>query len=664
MKNRSLLNFLSVVLAAGLMLSCMGIEEEGPSSLSAPEVKSFEVVDNSSLVFELKASVDKSHAGRIAECGFYYGKDKSLSDAEKVECKNLGGAFSAEITLREYGETFYVCSYISNGVDGNEICSDAKSITVKEFEDYVEFGTPAVVSYDKATKIASVSLSYGVKEGVEVTARGLCYGSSKDLSVNGNQLKASDLASGAVTYAVPGVETGKTYYVRPYLYDGEDLAYGEVQELHAYAVPVVEIGAVSEITTDGASVSCEVVDDCGKTIKSRGVVYVKGDEEPTLNTGKSAASGTTGEYSVTLSGLSPNTLYSVRAYAENEKGVAYSSAKRTFTTSTALPAVTVSVGDKTSSSATLTGKVTSDGGETPSEVGFYYSQSSADDLSASTKLTGKLNGSSFSAELKGLTRATKYYVRAYAVNSAGEAVSSSVSFSTLAELPIVVTASVTDIVDNSAVCGGNVTDDGGAQITAKGVVWSTSQNPIVSLSTKTDAGEGSDEFSASMTGLLPGTTYYVRAYATNSQGTAYGNQQSFTTTGDPLDLMDAANCFIVSRAGTYAFMAVRGNGTESVGAVKSVDVLWESFGTATAPKVGDLIKSVSCSDGYVTFETSDTFSEGNAVIAARGAYDEILWSWHIWFTDAPGTCSYRNVDKLMMDRNLGAPLQLLVTSVL
>ena len=124
--------------------------------------------------------------------------------------------------------------------------------------------------------------------------------------------------------------------------------------------------------------------------------------------------------------------------------------------------------------------------------------------------------------------------------------------------------------------------------------------------------------------------------------------------GGDLSKTASANCYIVSEAGTYSFKAVRGNGTESVGAVKSVDVLWESFGTATAPKVGDLIKSVSCSDGYVTFETSDTFSEGNAVIAARGAYDEILWSWHIWFTDAPGTCSYRNVDKLMMDRNLGA----------
>ena len=115
-----------------------------------------------------------------------------------------------------------------------------------------------------------------------------------------------------------------------------------------------------------------------------------------------------------------------------------------------------------------------------------------------------------------------------------------------------------------------------------------------------------------------------------------------------------ANCYIVTKSGAYKFPAVKGNSSESVGAVKSVEVLWESFGTSTAPKVGDLIKSVSYNNGYITYQTADTFKEGNAVIAARGTYDEILWSWHIWLTDEPSLCYYRNVDGGMMDRNLGA----------
>ena len=646
---------------AGLLASCMGMEDVDPSSLSMPEVKAFNVKDNGSLVFELSATVDKSVASRIAECGFYYGKDKNLSDANKIECKMLGGSFSADVTLHEYGETFYACSYISNGIEGNEICSDPKKITVKELEEYVEFSDLTVVSYDKATKVASVSISYKVEEGVVVTARGLCYGESKDISVNGNTLKDADLSSESVIYNIPEIETGKTYYVRPYLYDGDELAYGDVSELNVYAVPVVEIGEVSEITSDGATISCEVVDDCGKTIRSRGVVYVKGDGEPTLNTGKSVVTGSSGEYTVILSGLSPNTLYSVRAYAENEKGVAYSSEKRTFTTLVALPAITVSVGDKTSSSATLTGKITSDGGEIPSEVGFYYSQSEDVDPMTSIKVTGITSGSSFTAELNGLTRVTKYYVRAYAVNSAGEALSSSVPFITQAELPVVETADVTEVTDVSAVCGGNVIDDGGSEIAAKGIVWSTSPDPTVSQSiNKTDEGKGVGEFSSSMTRLSFSTKYYVRAYATNSAGTSYGETMEFVTAKVNLsnvpDLSSAgtANCYIVSKVGINRFLAVKGNSDVSVGDVKSVEVLWETFGTSRTPKVGDLIKHVSYDEGFVIFQTADIFKEGNAVIAAKDASGTILWSWHIWLTDEPDKCVYANNAGIMMDRNLGA----------
>ena len=341
---------------AGLMVSCMGMEESDPSSLQMPEVKTFEVKDNGSLVFELTASIDKSLSGRIAECGFYYGNEKSMSGAEKIECKMLGGTFSADITLHEYGETFYACSYISNGTEGSEICSEPKSITVKELQDYVEFGQAALVSYDRATKAASVSVSYEVEKGVDVTARGLCYGTSSELSVKGNNLKDADLSSESVTYDIPEIETGKTYYVRPYLYDGDELAYGEVQELN----PV-------DLSFDGT-----------------------------------------------------------------------------------------------------------------------------------------------------------------------------------------------------------------------------------------------------------------------------------------------ANCYILSKPGLYRFPTVKGNSDVSVGEVKSVEVLWETFGTYSTPKVGDLIQYVSYQEGFVILQTADTFKEGNAVIATKDVYGTILWSWHIWLTDEPGKCVYANNAGTMMDRNLGA----------
>ena len=115
-----------------------------------------------------------------------------------------------------------------------------------------------------------------------------------------------------------------------------------------------------------------------------------------------------------------------------------------------------------------------------------------------------------------------------------------------------------------------------------------------------------------------------------------------------------ANCYIVSKSGTYKFRTVKGNSSESVGRVAKAEVLWESFGTSTKPSVGALVRNASYNDGYITFETASTFREGNAVIAAKDASGKILWSWHIWLTDQPQGQTYYNGAGTMMDRNLGA----------
>lgn len=133
---------------------------------------------------------------------------------------------------------------------------------------------------------------------------------------------------------------------------------------------------------------------------------------------------------------------------------------------------------------------------------------------------------------------------------------------------------------------------------------------------------------------------------------------------EPEAFSTSANCYVISKAGDYKFLAVKGNGTEPVGAESSIDpigmpakavVLWESFGTTVAPAVGELIKAdVEYRDGYVFFSTADTYQEGNAVIAVTDSEGNILWSWHIWLTDEPQAQVYNNDAGIMMDRNLGS----------
>ncbi len=99
--------------------------------------------------------------------------------------------------------------------------------------------------------------------------------------------------------------------------------------------------------------------------------------------------------------------------------------------------------------------------------------------------------------------------------------------------PIIRTTAISVIAQTSGKSGGNVTDDGGATITERGVCWSTSEEPTISDSKTTD-GTGTGAFTSSMTGLQANTKYYVRAYATNSKGTTYGEQVEFTTLEEPI----------------------------------------------------------------------------------------------------------------------------------
>ena len=118
-----------------------------------------------------------------------------------------------------------------------------------------------------------------------------------------------------------------------------------------------------------------------------------------------------------------------------------------------------------------------------------------------------------------------------------------------ASLPTLSTAATTSIGSASAVSGGTITSDGGAGVTARGVVWDINSNPTLATASKTIDGTGTGSFTSYITGLLPNTIYYVRAYATNQKGTAYGETRSFVTLpapgipgdNDPLNLGNPTN---------------------------------------------------------------------------------------------------------------------------
>ncbi|HMO05040.1 MAG TPA: Calx-beta domain-containing protein [Kiritimatiellia bacterium] len=241
-----------------------------------------------------------------------------------------------------------------------------------------------------------------------------------------------------------------------------------------------------------------------------------------------------GAFTVSAVGLpSGSTMYFV-AYASNTAGAAYSS-ESSFLTIPAAPGIAAAT-DVTN--ITFTANWSASTGAT----NYLLDVATAANFSALVPgFNARVMGLVTSSGVTGLSPNVTYYYRVRAQNETGTSGNSATTtVTTVTMLASITTTPVSAITTISASSGGNITDNGGASVTQRGVAWNTSGSPTTGDSTTSD-GTGSGLFTSSLTGLVPGQTYYVRAYAVNSVGTAYGNEQTFS-----------AACFGSGPAGLYA----------------------------------------------------------------------------------------------------------------
>lgn len=293
--------------------------------------------------------------------------------------------------------------------------------------------------------------------------------------------------------------------------------------------PTVSSGTVTTIASTSAAVSGEVVNSGGGDITERGFVYGTG-ATPTLANSKKIAPGTTGTYATSITGLTPNTTYYWRAYATNRKATSYGSVL-TLTTLPSSPAI-ITISNITDNSAQVQVSLPASGSAAIIERGVVYSIIANPTLTSS-KAIANTNTNDFTSSITGLAGITTYYVRAYATNATGTTYSGQAEFVTTQTpaVPLVATGDATGITITQAVINDSeIVLDGTQQITERGIVISSSNNPPTTADRKviaTSAGLG--KFNVSIDNLDPETLHYYRAYAINSLGTGYGPLKSLKT---------------------------------------------------------------------------------------------------------------------------------------
>lgn len=325
--------------------------------------------------------------------------------------------------------------------------------------------------------------------------------------------------------------------------------------------PSLSTSQTINITSASATVIGFVIAE-GNGFTEKGVCYNTATN-PTIENNKVVYSDdkSTATFNVALSGLDYATLYYARAYATGASGTVYGE-EVTFTTLPVVPMLsTADITDITGNSASGGGNVTGSGGADVTARGICYSVNEIPTIADSKTVDADGLGE-FTSALTGLLGNTMYYVRAYATNSAGTGYGPQVSFTTSVDLPQVSTASAYDITKVSAVSGGDVTYDGGGDITARGIVWSLVTDPTLDDNV-IDGGTGTGEFVSNIENLESNTNYHVRAYATNSAGTSYGEDVLFKTLADitKMWVVGSYNGWDNSDNAQYIESTVTGDGT-------------------------------------------------------------------------------------------------------
>lgn len=451
----------------------------------------------------------------------------TISDNKTLDGAGTG-EFNSIIEGLEINSKYFVRAYATNGVG-------------TAYGDEIAFSTIAGAPSVSTSEITDISQTTAVgggnvfnTGGQPVTSRGVCWGILPSPNINGNKTNAGK-GIGSFISNLSSLTGNTTYFVRAYATNSKGTSYGnQVNFTTSLVLPSITTQSISNITQTTADCGGEITNNGGSSVLSKGVCWST-EEDPTILDSKSTDGTGSETYTSVISGLSANTIYYVKAYATNGLGTSYGQ-QQSFKTSPLLPTVsTTEMSEITTTAAVGGGIVISDGGGSISQRGACWSTAENPTIADSISINGMGTGA-YTSNLSELSASTTYFVRAFATNISGTGYGQQISFTTSPlDIPTVTTNSISQIQSNSAQGGGTVISDGGSSVTERGICWSTSNLPTIT-SRKTMDGSGLGTYISQMMELSEKTSYFVRAFATNSIGTSYGNQVDFITAIVPLSV--------------------------------------------------------------------------------------------------------------------------------
>ena len=606
------------LLLCSLMLLLASCEEDTMATNFAPSVSTGNASDIYRKGAVLSGSIRMTGNATAKSHGILFSELESMAEYAEHPVTDGSTDFSVSLTGLTPGTTYYYCAYANSSVSIAR--GEVKSFTTPRSNAPIFAG---IILLEKDEFSCKVSASFVDEGGSEISLSGFCWTKQGEGEpTTDSSVQNAHVEGGSMSAAITGLEPDSEYLIRAYATNADGLGYSEVIHIRTSeaALPVLSAITPTESSDFSVTVEAQIVESGSYEVSKSGFCWSTTNGTPTIDDTTKELEGP--ELSMTLGNLEPSTTYYIRAYAASDAGITYSEVF-TFTTADAKAPTLSAITEIASSyfSVSVEAEITDAGTSEVTNSGFCWSTTTETPTIEDEKQ--ELEGATLHMTLDNLSPSTTYYIRAYATSEVGTSYSEVFTFTTAeAKAPTLSAITKTASSDFSVSVKAEVTDAGTSEVMESGFCWSTT-NEVPTVDDSKKKLEGAI-LETTLSDLPPSTTYYIRAYATNGQGTSYSEVFTFTTADAKAPTLSA----ITETASSYFSVSVEAEITDAgTSEVTNSGFCWST--TNGTPTVDDEKKELN---GSAMAMTLDDLTPGTTYYIRAYAINEVGTSYSEVFT--------------------------------